>query len=370
MKKISYALLALIALAMISCEDNNGKTQDVTSLSKSKLSDIDVWVEGMSSNLEYAAGLSLATYAPVIWNIKANSTTDFEDLTEGTFHAINNQGIAVGSYGESLSIPVRVENGKVTELERPNGEYNADVWAITSDGKTMAGFCYGGVEAVEPCYWTADGKIHMLPIPTSDEVGFEVNGAAVRFMSEDGAVMLGFLIDNYATWPITVWRRQKDGSYICDPICKEVFEDDFGKGKPYMLYGDEAGVSLSGNGKWATLLVQEEYDAWNGATPTTVYAARLNLVTGELEKTESLSAVTSISNDGTVLGFLGSEPTQRQGLIWMPGEKDAKQLNEVYNLDQLNMMTSVSPSCIAPNNAGICGFCMDESLTFYSFLIY
>lgn len=371
MKK--YFILAAAALAFAACNQNNPENPDTpdtpdtpTGVTVVK-STSDLMAQSMSANHNFVVGQTVG-YMPFFWDAANGDVAEF--TTPGGLYAVNNQGVAVGAQGDVEQFAVRYENGTFTQLSVPAGSCGSAAWDITDDGQLMFGFYFNSMYQTRPCYWTADGQLHELPVPTEAEVGFELSGAAVRWASADGSVLLGYLFDNYSTWPAVVWNRQADGSYVCDPICKDYFEDDYEKGKTYMTFGSDM-MAISDNGEWIGLVVQAEYDPMNwDVEPAPLQGARFNLKTKKLEIAEDLNAVSAIANNGLALGYSGDSPTQRTGYAWLPGETAPKEFGEQYVSDQLEGLVSLSPMAIAADGKSAAGFAVTAADELFSFVVY
>jgi len=366
MKKI--LLFAIAAVALVACDKNKQDEPDQPVDLKIAVTDADYMAQGMSANHKYAVGQTVGL-KPFYWDVEAG---DVKELSvSGALYAVNNQGVAVGCEGEGEQFAVRYEGGKSTKLAAPEGAYGSAAWDITEDGSMMVGFYYDATYATKPCYWLASGEIHDLPVPTEDEVGFALSGAAVRWVSADGSVILGYLLDDFSTWPAAVWNRQADGSYVCDPICKDYFEPDYQMGKPYMTFGyGTSCMSLSDNGEWIALTVQDEYDPWNwDVEPAPYKAARMNLKTKQLEVLADVPTLTGIANDGTAIGYDGESPTMRTAYAWKAGESKAISFSDKFDHDDLAGVGSCSPMAIAADGKAVCGFAVKGDLLF-SFVLY
>lgn len=287
--------------------------------------------EGASPNLKYVVGTNYATYCPCVWNVETGTVTDY-DYEEGAFHAANNSGMAVGDDGDyalailadGTPLGLYYELGEIVHEDwgdRSTGDAGSSAWAVSEDGKVIAGYYFDAAYTTTPCLWNDNGERFDLPVPTSEECGFEVSGAEARYMTPDASVIAGFVIDNMSMWPAVIWRRQADGSYKCDPVCKDYFEEDYGLGKPYMNFSP---AGLSEDGKWLSLSVMDEYEGFDAPTAK---IARLNLETMQLEvltmpeplTAQSLEA-SAIANDGTMLANTLTEGlVGRQGYLWPAG---------------------------------------------------
>lgn len=376
---------------------NGGNTDDPTQTVEANLvisafnDSYQLICESASPNMKYLAGFNFVGYAPAIWNIETGVINTYSFYEEGTFHAINNHGLAVGSDGK-FALAIKANGDEIELYSKREGEkiYNeefdfyyedcdagSEAYAVSEDGKTIAGFYFDAAYKTTPCYWNENGERFDLPIPTEEEFGYPLDGAEVRWMTPDAKVMLGFLFDDFSTWPAVLWRLNSEGVYEYEVICKDYFEAEYGEGKPYMLFNP---TGLSENGEWVSLSVQGEFDMFDWDTPApSVCAARLNLKTNKLEVLnldESFNGVamasTSISNDGNVIMYTetGDIVFGRIGYLWPSGEN-----SKLVCLDDLMAtvkgmpkLGSNSPVCISADSEKIMGFLADASYGFHSYV--
>lgn len=346
---------------------------EIDGIKVSEMSDnVQLMGEAMSPNAKYVVGMNFSTFAPSVWNVETGDVTDFADFEEGAFHAANSNGVLVGDDG-NYAIKVDAE-GNVTKLFYNEGEevYNEEwdfyystgdagssAYAVSENGKVVAGFYYDQTYFTTPCIWNEKNERIDLPLPTSEEAGFEVNGGEVRYMTPDGKVLAGFLMDNYSTWPACIWRQNANGGYDCDIISKDYWEEGYQLGKPYMVFNPSA---ISENGEWLALLIQKEYDDWDFSVPApTMQIARLNLTTGTLEvlpEEEVEYAPTGIANDGTMLAYTGGNDMMgRAGYMWEAGKTTVKSVDDILSLvPELDELASNTPCSISADGNYIQGF--------------
>lgn len=340
--------------------------------------------EGMSANGKFVAGQNYSGAMPAIWNTTTGQVKNFAEYEEGTLHGVSNNGVGVGTTkgygGKALMCNV---DGTTTILKDNGGEntQGADAWAVTSDGKTAAGFYYyfkwldeeqtDGFYAVYPCVW-ADGKCTNISYPSKETLGYNVDGAGARWMSEDGNVILGYVIDDLARWPAVVWEKGSNGEYVCNPICKDFFEMEYLQGKPYMLFTPRG---LSANGEWISLQVQEEYDDFDFSNPApALKAARYNLKTKTLEVLDMEGVAmdaSGIANDGGMLAFTAIDGIfGRQGYYWPADSKTATCLDtDLAHVKDMPEMGANIPVSFANDNKTIMGFGIDTDTDIFSYVI-
>ncbi len=339
--------------------------------------------EGMSPNGKYVTGLNYGTQSPSIWNSETGDFVNFTQYAEGLTHAVNSNGTAVGtthSYG-GKGLVCNADGSSYTLND--NGGANTqgvDAWCISEDGKTIGGFYYyfewtnaeqtEGYFATFPCVWK-DKKCIDLPYPKSSDMGFNVDGAGLRWMSSDGSVLLGYLVDDKATWPAVVWRKNAAGSYDCDPICKDYFEVSYKHGKPYMMFNPTA---LSANGEWVALNIQDEFDDSNFDNPAPmVKVARYNLKTGKMEILESAQAMSasSIANDGSVLLYTNIDGIYgREGFMWKAGQTSAICLDDMLNkVKGVPAFGANVPASFGSDCQTFMGYGIDEDANIFSYVL-
>lgn len=310
--------------------------------------DSQIMGETMSPNGNYVVGMNYATFGPVVWNTATGKNTDYPEYEEGAFHAVNNDGLAVGDdgVGEGFAIAIKADGTKIDlyreigdVVETEWGSYNtgdagSSAYCVSADGNTIGGFYFNSAYETYPCLWDATGARTTLTVPTNSQAGMDVNGAEVRWMTPDANVLLGMLIDNMGTWPAAIWRKNAQGTYDCTFIGKDYWEESYQQGKPYMVFTPSG---LSENGEWVALQVQAEFNDWDFSVPQpALQAARLNLTTNQLEvltmPEEMSMAPTSISNDGTLLAYtIVDGLVGRVGYIWKAGETEAVCLDDLLN---------------------------------------
>lgn len=341
--------------------------------------------EAMSPNAKYVVGMNFATFAPAAWNVETNEYVEFPEYEEGAFHAANSNGVLVGDDGFGESFAVKADmNGNLTHLYREEGEIVETEWgsystgdagssayAVSEDGKTIAGYYFDSAYTTYPCIWNENNERITLPLPTSEEAGFEVNGGEVRWMTPDGKVLLGMLIDNMGTWPACIWRQNANGGYDVDIICKNYWEEGYQQGKPYMVFSPQG---ISANGEWVSLSVQAEFDDWDFSTPQpAMQIARLNLATNTLEVNPDDAGYvpTGIANDGTMLAYTGGNAMmERVGYMWTAGNNDIVNLNDVLaTVPELEGLGSNTPCSITADGKYVQGFAMDADTNIFSYVI-
>ncbi len=340
--------------------------------------------EGMSANAKYVVGTNYSYFAPCIWDTETNDFVNFPQYEEGVLHAVNNDGIAIGSSRTNGGKAMIVHTDGTSEILSDNGGANtqgSDAWCVSADGKTIGGFYYyfewkneeqtEGFYATFPCVWQ-NKKCIILPYPSKNEIGFNVDGAGLRWMSADASILLGYLVDDMATWPIIIWRKNAEGNYEYDAsLCQRFYGEKYASGKPYMKFSPAA---LSANGEWIVLTVQKSFDENDSNIPSDKIA-RYNLKTDQLEVLgggiDEMVAPSAISDEGTVLMYTSNgDIFGRTGYVWKAGETKAiiidDMLRKVNGMPDFNTNTPVT---FAADNKTILGFCIDDTRNFFSYVI-
>ena len=289
---------------------------------------------GMSANHRYVTGLNIASYRAFVWNTEDDTIIENEgDYANCDFRHVTDDGRAFGIIGLDDMVTTNAAwldpDGKVNILD----EDMSACYDVTPDGKIAVG-CLLDIDMWWPtaCVWN-DGVRTILPCPSFFECGIDNDGANAQFVSADGKVIAGYLLDNHSSRPAIIWRLQDDGTYAYEVISEKYWELNDGEGKPYREFQC---LGLSQDGKWLCVAVQEE-----GATgfSRSEKVARLNLETNELEVANypetsfydgDSSYPSGISNDGTVVGTIVDEVEFRRGFYWRSGSSDAENLADAY----------------------------------------
>lgn len=417
MKKISFFMMAVLAVTAIGCKkpaptpDNGDGGKDEPeapvydgTFSKLTLSPSSETVAMMAlvgtPDGKLAAGSNFMSGNPAVWDIENNDVVDVENIVGDAFGisakgTIVGQGRDVNAGEESFNNYAFMGNGKTgkflyynpavdeqTYEDWDGSTYTVTVpvedgsaaYAINADESLIAGFYFNGFSPL-PCIWktpfTAEKDRITLPVPSADELGFGVDGAEVRWMSEDASVLCGFVIDDTASWPLVVWNRQADGSYKVDPICVAFFhpyewEPAEPVTVPYMMFHP---CGISANGEWVALSVQEYSEEFD--VPTV--AARFNLKTKALEICENGDFEPGcISNDGTVVGSTMQNmwnPKPIYSYVWKTGEKSAVDVAEMVGAEAFDVFAETKMCYIAPDNSYALGYGIDDSFNTTSFVL-
>ena len=141
----------------------------------------------VSANGKYAAGINSSTNNSILWDINSNKV--IETANQETANCVNNEGVMVGYQGD---YPVKIlpDLTVVQLMTDTMGMANA----ISDDG-LICGATMDAGYITHACLWK-DGQTIMLPEPTTEEAGTEVNGTSAKYISGDGKVIAGYVQDN------------------------------------------------------------------------------------------------------------------------------------------------------------------------------
>lgn len=331
---------------------------------------MEVLGESMSQNRNYVVGTDQSTIAPLVWNTVTNEIfviieqdsawMEFDDGTgemmystkTGSFHGVNNAGIAVGSLttADYISHPIMARcdgNGEYTQLFALDGEAGCEAYAISENG-VIVGFYFTEDWTTYACFWTENGTVRTnLPTPTAEQLGFDLDYVSARWISADANTILGYAQDAHTgAWVAMAWVKQ-NGEYVVRPMANDYFQsyyyDEDGNyvqpgRNPYFEFSPAA---LSANGEWAAVTVVEAYDPEDWDADATPRAARMNLLTNafevlNLDFDNEANEVFGIANDGTCVGRLTGafDPiTWEQdvyGMIWKAGDTTCTNVASIY----------------------------------------
>ena len=310
----------------------------------------------ISPNGRYVSG-STAAFMMFTYDMQAQKsvvfTSDMGSAYENwgaELRDINNNGVAVG-FDDNGGVIID-ENGNYNLIEPFSDEANIILFErVSEDGSIIVGSVSDASWMQKACYWE-NGEKKFLPAPTSEEMGFSVNGTAAKFVSADGKTIVGWIVDDFDMTPMIIWERQDDGTYVLNPVCKGLFEpkndymfDDnwdfvgWDRGtNPYLKF-NPAGISA--DGKTIAMHIMENINADNPSFPP-VKIGLYDVATGELKTLADADGnhglepgcgfnIGAVSNDGTVVGYTGDgffEPIR--AFIMYGDEKMPKLFTEVF----------------------------------------
>lgn len=413
MKKIFSFALCLAALAV--------NAQNLIVSPTGMMDEIGMEAEGMSPNSQFVAGLNQLTLEPAIWNVAAEEVvsfsfrdtiwdyqpiygekdgweyiydysvsfwepvdsvwgkvTDYDNIVgtdtiwdfddySGTFHAINNAGLAVGEFGSGYGdkYPAFAHFGDDTisylyadrDLEAGGGAY-----AVNEDGSVILGFYFDDAWVTRACLWlnggqNAEDRVD-LPWPTDEEFGGPVEYVAARWMSADASTILGYAQDYInGKWVAVYWTRNPDGSYTPNAELANnyftPFEYDMETYEPAWLrpgkpYCEVEPNAISADGNWISLTLVPIFDLTDFSAVEQTLAARFEVSTHELEVLDlgekDAPLFFGIANNGTAVGAkdggsFGPGPmplaeeddnSTRVGYVW-PSDRS----NQIFSLRDL-----------------------------------
>lgn len=289
----------------------------------------------------------------------------------GELRSITTGGIAVGmgskvDFNAGASLPMRLSS----EALNVRGGL---IDAISDDGSIITGLAY---IQDDPLYYAAyweNGECHLLPIPTEEETGWRIYGSRARFISDDGSVIAGYLVDRLSTYPMIFWTRQDDGSYRLHPVCLDYFCDSRDNDKKYVKFCPYA---MSPNGKYIVLLLRETQKS--GYITTASILALYDVETGKIIETvenrdqgitrQDLLQVWDhgVANDGTIVGWFEGM-TGRIPFIVTPEDMTPYRMRDFFEeIEQLTYLDDDGDnavSCISADARYIagCGWHYDKA---------
>lgn len=297
------------------------------------MDEIGMQAENMSANMKYVAGMNQLSSQPAIWDVDADNVVEFSfrdtmyydeeympvdyptdnmmvDDYMGTFHAINNAGLAVGEFGsgfgDKFPVKANVADQQVTYLyANRDEEAGGGAYAVNEDGSIILGFYFDASWTVRACLWkngglTAADRVD-LPAPTEEQMGCPIDYVAARWMSADASVILGYAQDAHiGAWVMVHWTLEADGTYAVhadfahqyfttyewvekldangNPVLDEwdwpVMVPSFINDNPYVMFEPNA---ISANGEWVSVSMIERYDPSDSEAVETLLAGRINL---------------------------------------------------------------------------------------------
>lgn len=320
----------------------------------------------ISNNGKYVGGCDAQGRA-FIHNTETGETKYFVserlgDDTEGEgadadIRAISNDGVGVG-YFEERAATFDFATGKATPVteDMSVGSF------INADGNFSCGFTYDASYSRQPYYMT-DGELHYLPQATDEWLGYESNGFSIAKATNDGSIILGSVMDNFATFPMVLWVRNRDNSsYSVVPVSKRFYDASFELDGP-QPYDYFEGASISANGKYVAVNIHPKGDFDSGMTVVRydVQNDSLTYINCPAASGSAWYYANAISNDGTIVGYIENQMTNgRTGFICKGGETEAQSLAEAFpTLKEIADMDNNdlnSPSDITPDGRYIEGF--------------
>lgn len=380
--KVLFAA-AMMATASATCAQEPASITVIGNITGEDGATYQPCVQAVSPNHRYVAGpaynIETGAYGMFVYDIETDKYAVKAALDDfgADIREVNNDGVATGYNEQACFFNI---DGTVDYFYAE--EEMSTIARDASDDLSVAVGCYYLTNGylTTACVWK-DGKRMDLPVPTDEELGFETNGSSAYYTNSDGSVIVGYVVDNFSTNPLLVWRLQDDGTYECDPVCTRYFSPDGDvEGRPYIMFSPQ-GFSRNGRYVSLNLAVYEETTEWY----TEQYIGRLDLESGELEtyradgqgeiEANSEMTATQVSDNGTVIGYtsMGWGPmSQRNAIIWQKGKTPTKlatllpDITKIAAYDNVGMNTAID---ITPDGRYIAGFAMDENYAYNGYVI-
>ena len=337
--------------------------------------------ECISPDGTYVGGSTLAT-AMFISEWADNNTFLVTTLYGSSFanygaeiRSVNNSGLGVG-FDDNGAVVVDFANEQYKVIQKVNtseGIYDAIADAVSEDGSVISGVVVGAGWFADASVWI-DGELQYLPLPAFSEVGFQYEGSRAAYMSSDASVIVGFLVDGLNTRPMVVWHRQDDGSYICDPVCKNYFEPGTGDN----LYRRFSPLALSPDGSKVAMMLQVNsgtsdsssenllgiYNVSDGTVEPVYIDGKHGIPAGSLCEVYDHG----ISDDGTVVGWYYNMFEDRLAFIMYPDEMQPMPLSRAFpELEKLAEYDEIGEHALSGISADaryICGMGVVEDPSF------
>lgn len=298
------------------------------------------------SNSGYACGSCDYTMLPFTFSTQNQVLRVFTqadgivpDDQGGELDVIKDNGMALG-WDDRTNMMVDAKTGTITRLSLTDaslGVKGALVYDMNQDNSIIV-----GIAAVEPgnynyhaAYWE-NLKCHLLPEPTEEEVGIYFNGCRPVWVSGDGSIIAGFLIDRLATYPLVLWLRQEDGSYKLDPVFLRYWWDEEKKNsspKPYLCF-----QPLAMNDAGTTIMLKLTNTGARGMNYVAYYDIATETITPVIvDGNNGIPAGsfleiyrTGLSNAGTVVGTVYVGNGSHLGFIMYAEDKQPRILSNVF----------------------------------------
>ncbi len=326
----------------------------------------------ISPNGKYVAGTDYFTYAGFVtdWQAGEFKTQDPIDEFGCEWRQVTDNGVAVGFNGPASTFDY---NGEVKALE--GGESTVGE-GITADGSIVCGT--SSPSSVTHAVIWRDGVIENLPEPTTEEAGFNVGGTYAKYISADGKLIVGYIVDDMSTFPLITWAWDDEAkAYKYNIVCKDYFNTGAeGDTKPYAMFMP---MGVSANGKYIALTLYSESTGVNEVARYDVETATLTVAKLAAEGTAVVSGTSmvssSIANDGTMIGFTGDMAGQlpRNGFIWKGGEESPKLLAEacpdIADLATFDLIGAHTPTGITPDGRYVVGFAADAEGNYKTYVL-
>ena len=330
--------------------------------------------ECISANGQYVGG---STFMQALFMSEWEQQNTFVAIEGSKFdnmgaeiRSITNDGLGVG-FDDNGALTVNFANQEITYLTKVSKDLISDAVCdgVSADGSIAVGYIYPKGGAATAAYWE-NGTPNILPLPTPEEIGFYYEGSRALLISDDAQTIVGFVVDKLSTKPMVIWHRQADGSYVCDPVCKNYFCLPTELNNEFIRFTPK---SLSHNGK--LVLMQVSYttaEEWDN-----VHLAYYDIEKDELNispvsiPTASFidSMLHSISDNGTSVGYFETEEG-RKSFIMYASDMQPRLLSEEYPLPAFELFTENGENAVSGISADgryISGMGTDYSTAFNTY---
>ena len=303
----------------------------------------------------------------------------FEDFGS-EIRGISNTGKGVG-FDDNGAVTVNLATRDyrvILPIDGANNINDAIATSISEDGSIIVGDIIGEGWDSAPVYWE-DGEMHYLPLPDETDFGFTPAGYSARLVADGGNIIAGYAIDNFATYPLVIWQRRADGTYVCDPVFKDYFEGGYGT-KEFLRFH---GMSITRDGTTVVMKLQ-----YNTQDPALLGVNLLGLYTLADKKLRVIHIdgehgvepgadctvwFNGISNDGTVVGWFTSDAGARYPFIMYADELQPILLSRVFpkleKLREFDENREHALSGISADGRYICGM-GQEYVAAYDYYLY
>lgn len=315
--------------------------------------------EAISANGIYLSG-STYIYAGFVSEWQKQATTVLLDDSGSSYldygcdlPFISNSGVALGfdDMGSFKYNTLTKELERLTLADRSAGIREGLPAQMTEDGSIIVGLAYlrEPVESdfigdhkidTQAAYWE-NGKAHLLPVPSEEELGYYILGSRARCISSDGSVIMGELIDRLYTNPMVLWIRQDDGSYKLDAVCMKYFSDIKYNDGSYKKYVQFRGDAMNSCGTLIAMTVREapEYGkeavaprrlALYDIATEKITEALINPEEGIEDDTYLEVYYNGISDNGTITGYYENSTGGISGFIMYPDDMLTRNIMNVF----------------------------------------
>ena len=262
------------------------------------------------------------------------SNPDLAESAQASIRAIANDGVGVG-YIEDKAAKFDFATGNYSDLLDESIEDFSLARHINADGSVICGVTYDNSYKQRP-FVIADGKMSYLPEFTDSWTGYETNGFIATASNNDGSVILGSVIDNFATYPLMIWVRNRDNSTYSAVLSSKRFFDGSENLDGSQPYDEFCGTAISANGKWAVVNYKKKDPYWQYnygecIARYDIEADSVQYITCPDASMELYYSGYAIANDGTIVGVTEDQITSAQtAIICKAGETTAQPLSEAF----------------------------------------